>query len=171
MTSYPGARGNQKQDLSKKWNALSQILKLGRTMPLWIKLLVEQAEHGVLTRVSVGSSVVSDSLQSHGYLLIYFWLKHTELPWLGIEPVTPAVEAQRLHHWTTREVLRSFLFSSLSLCLFSLHCSLPMHYFFSTFLFWSFSSLQKVARVVQWTILSQLSLPAESNWKLHNALS
>ena len=27
---------------------------------------MEQAEHGVLTRVSVGSSVVSDSLQSHG---------------------------------------------------------------------------------------------------------
>ena len=27
------------------------------------------------------------------------------VPWLGIEPMHPKVEAQSLHHWTTRDVL------------------------------------------------------------------
>ena len=45
------------------------------------------------------------------YLTVYclkFFLGHTvryvELPQPGIEPVPPAVEAQSLNHWTTREV-------------------------------------------------------------------
>ena len=30
-------------------------------------------------------------------------------PWPGIEPVSPAVEAWSLNHWTTRDVLIFFL--------------------------------------------------------------
>ena len=41
------------------------------------------------------------------YLFIY-WLCRTTcrilVPWPGIEPVPPAVKAQSLNHWTTREV-------------------------------------------------------------------
>ena len=29
---------------------------------------------------------------------------HAELPWPGIEPVSPAVKAWSLNHWTAREV-------------------------------------------------------------------
>ena len=45
-------------------------------------------------------------------LLIYLFLAeaHRSMP--------PAVEAQRVNHWTTRKVLKLFLFSSLSLKLF-----------------------------------------------------
>ena len=43
-------------------------------------------------------------------LCIYFWLPHAELPWPGIEPVPPAVEAWSLNHQTGREVLRPYCF-------------------------------------------------------------
>lgn len=60
-------------------------------------------------------------------LLIYLFLAEAHRSTL------PAVEAQRVNHWNTRKVLKLFLFSSLSLSLFFLKFSLPMHYFFSTF--------------------------------------
>ena len=31
-------------------------------------------------------------------------MEHEELPWPGIEPVPPALEAQSLNHWIMREV-------------------------------------------------------------------
>ena len=38
-------------------------------------------------------------------LFIYFLTSwHVELPWPGVEPMPPAVEAQSLNHWTTKEV-------------------------------------------------------------------
>ena len=42
-------------------------------------------------------------------ILFYFGFTagHVEFPWLGIEPVLPAMEAQSLNHWTTKEVLAS----------------------------------------------------------------
>ena len=73
---------------------------------------MEQAEHGVLTRVSVGSSVVSDSLQSHGLCnpqgssvhgilqaRILEWVACPppgDLPNTGIEPRSPALQADSL---------------------------------------------------------------------------
>ena len=40
--------------------------------------------------------------------LIYFWPRHMAcgilVPWLGIEPAPPALEAWSLNHWTAREV-------------------------------------------------------------------
>ena len=44
------------------------------------------------------------------YLFVFFYfLPHStvygDLPGPGIEPKSPAVEAQCLNHWTTREVL------------------------------------------------------------------
>ena len=35
------------------------------------------------------------------------------VPWLGIKPAPPALEAQSLNHWTTREVPSSFAFLTL----------------------------------------------------------
>ena len=36
-------------------------------------------------------------------------MQHAELPWLGIKAMLPAVEAQSINHWTTREVLHLLL--------------------------------------------------------------
>ena len=48
------------------------------------------------------------------YIFIYFWPCHTvcgtSVLQPGIEPVPPALEAQSLNHWTTREVPMSVLF-------------------------------------------------------------
>ena len=35
---------------------------------------------------------------------IFFWLCHATCPWLGTEPVPPAVEARSPNHWTARGV-------------------------------------------------------------------
>ena len=47
----------------------------------------------------------------------FFWLCRTAygilVPWPGIKPTPPAVEAQSLNHWTTREVLRNMLKSDI----------------------------------------------------------
>ena len=44
-----------------------------------------------------------------GFFLFFFFLccavRHVELPRPGIEPMPPALGAQSLNHWTTREVL------------------------------------------------------------------
>ena len=47
--------------------------------------------------------------------VLFIW-QHCEscwilVPWPGIEPVPPAVEAQSLNHWTTREIPRSIFLS------------------------------------------------------------
>ena len=44
----------------------------------------------------------------------FFWCtsRHTELPWPGIKPVSPAVKAEHLNHWTTGEVWWFKLFSN-----------------------------------------------------------
>ena len=34
------------------------------------------------------------------------------VPWSGVEPVLPAVEAQSLNHWTAREVPEGLIFIS-----------------------------------------------------------
>ena len=50
-------------------------------------------------------------ISSLGHLWFFFFfffgctMQHVELPWPGIEPASPAVEAWCLNHWTTREVL------------------------------------------------------------------
>ena len=45
--------------------------------------------------------------------LFFFWLHHVVcgilVPWSGIEPVAPAVEAWSLNHWTARQVPRLLL--------------------------------------------------------------
>ena len=51
-------------------------------------------------------SVVSDSVRPHRWQptrLPRPW----DSPWQGIKPAPPAIEAQTLNHWTTREVLNS----------------------------------------------------------------
>ena len=49
----------------------------------------------------------------HFYLFIIFWPRcaacRTLVPWPGIEPVPPSVEAYNLNHWNAREVpIRTF---------------------------------------------------------------
>ena len=48
------------------------------------------------------------------YLFIYLWPRHAAcgilVPWPGIKPVPPALEAQSLNHWTAREVPLSNIF-------------------------------------------------------------
>ena len=51
-------------------------------------------------------------LANQRYLFYLFtWLHHVEcwilVPWPGIEPLPPVLEAQNLNHWTTKEVLRT----------------------------------------------------------------
>ena len=36
--------------------------------------------------------------------------QHVELPWPGIEPMSPAAEAQSLNHWTTKKTLNPLVF-------------------------------------------------------------
>ena len=36
--------------------------------------------------------------------------QHMELPWPGIEPMSPAAEAQSLNHWATKETLNPLAF-------------------------------------------------------------
>ena len=45
------------------------------------------------------------------FLFLFFGrtARHAELPWPGMEPAPPAVEAQNLNHWTTREVQHAVL--------------------------------------------------------------
>ena len=38
------------------------------------------------------------------------------VPRPGIEPVSPALEAQNLNHWTISEVLKDFFFNRINLC-------------------------------------------------------
>ena len=49
------------------------------------------------------------------------------IPWPGIEPAPPTVEAQSLNHWTTREVPVAFLLEHISEFLASLISILSLH--------------------------------------------
>ena len=45
-------------------------------------------------------------------------MRHTQLPWPGIEPIPPAVETRRLNHWTITEgPVEPFLNSPINLSL------------------------------------------------------
>ena len=67
----------------------------------------------------IGIEVLGDlnSLVSLGFLFVCLCLcafdhteQHVELPWPGIEPMSPAAEAQSLNHWTTKETLNALVF-------------------------------------------------------------
>ena len=52
------------------------------------------------------------------FFFFFFWSYHVAckilVPWPGIEPMPPALEAQSLNHWTAREVLPFFFWSIFS---------------------------------------------------------
>ena len=74
----------------------------------------------------------------HWYFTFLFFFgcaaRHVELPWPGIEPMPPAVEAQSLNHWTTREILYFFFLNHKSV-----HIFIPLFVPQSILFFWCLS--------------------------------
>ena len=81
---------------SKRWTFLPLHFSFILFIYLFIKILFLFADKAALFLVLFV------------YLFIYFWLYPTAcrilVPWPGIEPAPPALEARSLNHWTTREV-------------------------------------------------------------------
>ena len=67
----------------------------------YLQVFYQLVNEGVYTSVWLQSGIIST-------YLISFWPLHGAyrilVPWPGIEHMTPAVEAQSLNHWTTKEV-------------------------------------------------------------------
>ena len=85
---------------------------------------VENAKHRKVTRIITHTHLSLLSLgwpvnfvpifQFFFFFFFFFWLHNMAcgiiVPWPGIEPVQPAVEAQSPNHWTTREFPPIFQF-------------------------------------------------------------
>ena len=66
--------------------------------------------HGVLAMAPPGSQ---EPTMHVSFFFFFFWPRGILVPWPGIEPVPPAVEAQSPNHWTAREFPHAHLFPTL----------------------------------------------------------
>ena len=96
------------------------------------------------------------------YFILFIWSCYTAcgilVPQGGTESMPPALEAQSLNHWITREVPQFLFFWSLLLCFF----------FFSSSLHWIFYSLQSQPRPL---IMAKNSLSAYQHKVLDDLIS